>query len=147
MNEYKNFITVQTVIEANIDTVWEKWVTPADIIKWNNASEDWHTTKAENDIKDGGKFLFRMEAKDGSMGFDFEGIYNFVKPYELIEYSIADGRKVNITFVSAGDKSKVIETFETENVHPIEMQRAGWQSILDNFKKYVESGKSSSKNR
>ena len=140
MSENKNSITIQTVVNANIMTVWEKWTTPRDIVKWNNASDDWHTPQATNDLKAGGKFSFRMEAKDGSMGFDFEGIYQRVMPFELIEYTIADGRKVKVTFIASGDNTRVSETFDAENENSEEMQKAGWQSILDNFKHYVESG-------
>jgi uncharacterized protein YndB with AHSA1/START domain len=132
-------ITVQTLVEAPIETVWARWTNPADIVKWNNASDDWHTTKAENDLKPGGKFLSRMEAKDGSFGFDFEGTYDKVINHQLIEYSIIGGRKVSITFTKEEGKTKVTESFEAENENSLELQRAGWQAILDNFKKYTES--------
>jgi uncharacterized protein YndB with AHSA1/START domain len=135
----KTLITVQTIINAPIDTVWAKWTNPDDIVKWNNASEDWHTPRAENDLKVGGKFLSRMEAKDGSMGFDFSGRYDNIKRDKLIEYTLDDNRKVKVRFSDGNDKTKVIEVFEAENAHPIEMQQLGWQSILDNFKKYTES--------
>lgn len=132
-------ITVQTIIHSPINNVWEKWTNPNDIIKWNNASDDWHTTRAENDVRTGGKFLSRMEAKDGSMGFDFAGVYDNIKTNELIEYTITDGRKVKITFTTAeAGKTKVVETFEAEAINPVELQRGGWQAILDNFKKYTE---------
>lgn len=135
----KTLVTVETVVNAPIETVWKKWTNPDDIVKWNNASDDWHTTKVENDLKVGGKFLSRMEAKDGSMAFDFSGTYDTIKPDELIEYTADDNRKVKIHFSDGNDKTKIIEIFEAENENPIAMQQSGWQSILDNFKKYTES--------
>lgn len=134
----KQSITVQTTVNAPIEKVWKIWNNPADITKWATASPEWHTPKAENDLKVGGKFMSRMEAKDGSMGFDFEGVYDQVKTNELISYAMADGRKVKITFEKAGDQTKITETFDAENQNPIEMQRGGWQAILDNFKNYAE---------
>lgn len=131
-------ITVEATIHAPVTKVWDMWTKPNHITQWNNASEDWHTPKAENDLRVGGKFLSRMEAKDGSVGFDFEGIYDEVKIHELISYSMSDGRKVNIQFKDQGDATTVTETFDAEQTHSIEMQRGGWQAILDNFKKYVE---------
>jgi len=135
----KTLITVETVINAPINSVWKKWTNPDDIVKWNNASDDWHTTRAENDLKVGGKFLSRMEAKNGSMGFDFSGTYTTVKPNEIIEYTADDNRKVQVHFFDGDDKTTIIEVFEAENENPIEMQKLGWQSILNNFKKYTES--------
>jgi uncharacterized protein YndB with AHSA1/START domain len=135
----KTLITVETVVNAPIDTVWTKWTNPEDIVKWNNASDDWHTTRAENDLKVGGKFLSRMEAKDGSMGFDFSGTYDTIKQNEIIEYTADDGRKVQVHFFDGDDKTTIMEVFEAENENPIEMQKSGWQSILNNFKKYTES--------
>lgn len=135
----RTLITVEATINAPVDAVWEKWTNPDDIIKWNNASDDWHTPKAENDLRVGGRFLSRMEAKDGSSGFDFNGVYDQVKTNELIAYTIEGGRKVKIGFTGNGAETKVTETFEAEDENPIEMQRGGWQAILDNFKKYVEA--------
>jgi len=132
-------ITVETVVNAPIDTVWKKWTNPDDIVKWNNASDDWHTTRAENDLKVGGKFLSRMEVKDGSTGFDFSGTYDTIKQNEIIEYTADDNRKVQVHFFDGDDKTTIIEVFEAENENPIEMQKSGWQSILNNFKKYTES--------
>lgn len=131
-------ITVESKINAPKERVWKLWTTPKDIIKWNNASDDWQTPRAENDLRTGGSFNYRMEAKDGSSGFDFSGIYKKVKPNELIEYEIGDGRKVRIDFKRIDDETKIVETFEAEDVNSIELQRAGWQAILDNFKKYAE---------
>jgi len=135
----KTTITVQTKINVPIELVWKCWTTPEDIIKWNNASDDWHTPRAENDLQAGGHFNYRMEAKDGSMGFDFYGVYEKVKINEHIEYTAGDGRKVKIVFSPLGNNTEIIETFEAESINPIDLQRGGWQAILDNFKKYVES--------
>ena len=134
----KIIISVQAIINAPIETVWKNWTTPEDIIKWNNASDDWHTTRAENDLRIGGKFFSRMEAKDGSFGFDFGGVYDDVKTHQLIAYTLGDDRKVKITFTSNGNETKVVEAFEAESTHSVEMQHDGWQAILDNFKKYTE---------
>ena len=131
-------ITIEATVQATVERVWKYWTEPKHITKWNNASEDWHTPFAENDLRAGGKFLSRMEAKDGSFGFDFGGVYDEVRLYEVISYSMEDGRKVNITFIGQGNETKVIETFEAENTNDIEMQKGGWQAILDNFKKYAE---------
>lgn len=133
-------ITVETDIKAPVEKVWKFWTEPVHITKWCSASDDWHTPRAENDLKVGGTFSSRMEAKDGSFGFDFGGIYSEVKPNKEIAYTIGDGRKVKITFVNNGNQTKVIETFETENTNSVEMQRFGWQAILNNFKKYTEAG-------
>jgi uncharacterized protein YndB with AHSA1/START domain len=132
-------ITVVSTINAPVEKVWKIWTEPHHIIHWNNASEDWQTTRAENDLLPGGKFLSRMEARDGSFGFDFEGIYDEVIPRQLITYSLEDGRKVRIDFAEKGGQTTVTETFDAENTHPAEMQQAGWQAILDNFKKYAET--------
>jgi uncharacterized protein YndB with AHSA1/START domain len=132
-------ITVEATINASVLQVWEKWTTPEHIIQWNNASDDWHTPSAENDLKVGGKFSSRMEAKDGSIGFDFWGFYDTIKHNELIEYTLGDERKVKIEFIANGSETRVIETFEAENENSVELQQAGWQAILNNFKKFVES--------
>lgn len=132
-------ITVETKVSAPVSKVWNCWTSPEHITKWNNASDDWHTPRAENDLRKGGKFLSRMEAKDASVGFDFEGVYDEVKTNELIEYSMADGRKVKITFSSDGAAIMVSEAFEAETENSLELQRGGWQAILNNFKKHVES--------
>ena len=136
----KTILTVETTINAPVEKVWEYWTKPEHITRWNNASEDWHTPHAENDLRPGGSFFSRMEAKDGSLGFDFGGIYDAVITNEYIEYTMGDGRKVKTTFTADGNKTKVAESFEAENTHSIEMQQGGWQSILDNFKKYTEAG-------
>lgn len=134
-------ITVETTINAPIEKVWKCWTEPVHIMQWNNASADWHTPYAENDARTGGKFKSTMAARDGSMSFDFEGVYSHVQPQKLIEYAMADGRKVKIEFQSADGGVKVIETFDPESENSIELQRGGWQAILDNFKKHVEGCK------
>jgi uncharacterized protein YndB with AHSA1/START domain len=136
--ENKN-ITIQTIINAPIEKAWQYWTSPEHITQWNNASDDWHTPRAENDLQIGGKFTTRMEAKDGSFGFDFGGVYDDVKTNELISYTLGDGRKVSITFSGNENETTVTETFEIEEENPADMQRAGWQAILDNFKKYTEA--------
>src|SRR5882724_8453597 len=132
-------VTVENTVKAPVEKVWTLWSGPEHITKWNNASDDWHTPRAENDLRTGGKFSARMEAKDGSFGFDFGGVYDKVVTNELIEYTIGDGRKVIVQFGSNGNETKIVETFEAEGTNPIEMQRGGWQAILDSFKKYAEA--------
>ncbi|SHM79054.1 SRPBCC family protein [Flavobacterium saccharophilum] len=132
-------ITVQNTINASIEKVWNFWTLPEHITKWSFASPDWHTPFAENDLKEGGKFKSTMAAKDGSMSFDFEGEYTLVKQNEAIEYVMADGRKVEITFKETPNGVEVIESFDPETQNPEEMQRGGWQAILDNFKSYAEA--------
>lgn len=137
----KTVITVESTINAPVEKVWEYWSKPEHITHWCNASDDWHTPSATNDLRVGGNFTSRMEAKDGSMGFDFGGTYDEVKPNEYMEYTIGDGRKVKINFTGDGNTTKVVESFEAEETNPVEMQRGGWQAILDNFKKYTENQK------
>jgi len=132
-------ITVETTIKAPLSKVWEIWTKPEHIINWNFASDDWQCPTATNDIKPGGEFNWRMEAKDGSIGFDFTGVYEQVKENELITYKMSDGRKVEIRFVEIDNEIKLSESFEAEGTNSDEMQRAGWQSILENFRNYVES--------
>jgi uncharacterized protein YndB with AHSA1/START domain len=134
----KTVLTVESTINAPINKVWEYWTTPDHIKVWNSASEDWHTPFAENDLRVGGSFKSRMEARDGSFGFDFGGVYDAVTQNEYIEYTMGDGRKVEVKFTKNGNETKVVEKFEAENTHSIEMQQGGWQAILDNFKKYAE---------
>ena len=133
------FLEVSVEIESNMNRVWEYWTEPEHIKNWNTASEEWHTPKVENDLKKGGKFVFRMEAKDGSHGFDFGGKYEEIKKNELISYKLDDDRKVNVSFAEENGKILVVEKFEPENENSEEMQRNGWQAILTNFKKYVEN--------
>lgn len=133
-----NQITVTAAINAPVAKVWQLWTEPAHITQWNSASPDWHTPRAENDLREGGAFSSRMEAKDGSMGFDFGGIYSKVELAKEIAYAMSDGRKVQVLFEAKGDQTIVTEHFDPETENPAELQQAGWQSILDNFKAYVE---------
>jgi uncharacterized protein YndB with AHSA1/START domain len=135
----KTMITVATTIDAPVEKVWRLWTHPKHIIKWNNASEDWHTPKAENELKVGGRFLSRMEAKNGSDGFDFSGIYTKVDKYKKIGYTMDDGREAVVSFIQEENGTTVTEMFEAEHRNPIPMQRDGWQAILNNFKQYAES--------
>ncbi len=132
-------ITVQTVVNKDLQTVWDFWTNPEHITKWNSASPDWHTPTATNDLRTGGTFTSRMEARDGSIGFDFGGTYDEVVPMQKIAYTMGDGRKALVLFKEIPESVTITETFEMENENPEEMQRAGWQAILDNFKKYTES--------
>jgi uncharacterized protein YndB with AHSA1/START domain len=134
----KSPITVQTTVSAPVAKVWDFWTAPEHITKWNSASPDWHTPRATNDLRTGGTFTARMEAKDGSAGFDFGGTYTDVVTHKKISYAMSDGRKVDVLFEAKGDQTHVTETFDPETENSEEMQRAGWQSILDSFKKYAE---------
>lgn len=139
MDHQLSGITVETTVNKPVENVWKIWTTPADIRQWNNPFDDWHSPRVENDLKQGGSFLYRMEAKDGSAGFDHCGKYDKVINNQLIEYTVSDGRKSIIKFVPTGDTTIVIETFEPEKENPIEMQRDFCQSVLNNFKKYAEN--------
>jgi uncharacterized protein YndB with AHSA1/START domain len=139
MTSSEEKITVAVKIKLPVEKVWELWTLPQHIMHWYNASVDWHTTFAENDLTVGGKFLFRMEAKDGSTGFDYNGAYNSVLKHKFIAYNIEGGRNVSIIFASEDNETEITESFEPELTNPPEMQRSGWQSILNNFKKYAES--------
>ncbi len=132
-------VTVETTIDAPIVTVWECWTEPDCIMQWNAASDDWHTPSSTNDLREGGKFTARMEAKDGSVGFDFGGTYTKVIDHRQIDYTMDDGRTVSITFDEHDGHTHITETFDAETENSVEMQQAGWQSILDNFKEHVES--------
>lgn len=134
----KTNITVECIVNAPVEKVWRLWSGPEHIMKWNNASDDWHTPKAENDLRIGGRFVYTMAAKDGSVSFDFNGVYTEVKQHQWIAYTMDDGRKATIRFAGTPMETRVVETFEAEGVNPIELQRGGWQAILNNFKKYVE---------
>ena len=135
----KTMITVEVVVNAPLEKVWNCWTAPEHITKWCQASDDWHSPKATNDVRVGGKFLTRMEARDGSFGFDFEGTYTAVDLHKRIEYDIADGRIAKISFIKEGNGCKIIESFEAETENPEEMQKGGWQAILNSFKKYAEA--------
>lgn len=132
-------VKIEAAVSADSKKVWEYYTKPEHITKWNFAADDWHCPRAENDLRVGGKLSSRMEAKDGSFGFDFEAIYNEIVDQKKITYTIADGRKVTIHFEDRDSKTSISTIFDAENENPVEMQRAGWQAILDNFKKYVES--------
>lgn len=132
-------ITVETTVHAPVDKVWKSWNDPKAITQWCQASDDWYAPYAENDLRKDGKFKTTMAAKDGSVSFDFEGVYTNVIPNNSIEYEMADSRRVSVSFLSQGDDTKVVETFDAENTHSLEMQREGWQAILNNFKKFAEA--------
>jgi uncharacterized protein YndB with AHSA1/START domain len=131
-------ITVETIINAPLEKVWEYGNKPEHIKNWAFASDDWHSPSSENDLRTGGKFKTRMEAKDGSAGFDFEGTYTNVKENELVEFVMPDGRKVKVVYEQTPKGVRVTEIFDPESENPPEFQRQGWQAILDNFKAYVE---------
>jgi uncharacterized protein YndB with AHSA1/START domain len=132
-------VTVQTTLSAPIDLVWQSWTTPRHIEKWNAASEDWHTLKAVNDLRNGGRFVYTMSAKDGSVSFDFSGTFLDIVKYSKIVTRLDDDRIVEVMFEEKNDEVQVTETFEIEDENSEELQRLGWQAILDNFKKYTES--------
>lgn len=134
----KSIITVETLIDANIEKVWICWTEPKHLVNWNNAFEDWYTPSAENDVRTGGRLKLRMEAKDGSVGFDHEAIYDHVVKNEKIEYTTTDGRRSTILFTKTNEGIKVSETFEPESKTPFDVQQDFVQSILNRFKKYVE---------
>ncbi len=134
----KNKITVEVVVNADLQKVWNFWTKPEHIVNWNFASDDWHCPKATNDLRVGGKFSATMASKDGAMGFDFEGVYDEVIELKKIAYTMVDGRQVQVTFEKHGNATTVTEVFDPENQNPLEMQENGWQAILNNFKVYVE---------
>ena len=133
-------ITIETIVNAPVEDVWRAWTTPDDIKQWNAASEDWHTTKASVDLRVGGAFSSRMEAKDGSMGFDFAGTYTKIVVNELIECSFGE-RTLQVEFLEGASGVTVRETFDAESTHSVDQQRDGWQSILNNFARHVEGGR------
>ncbi len=139
METFNHTLEVKATVKSPIEKVWNFWTDPTHITKWCTATPEWQTPKAENDLRVGGTFMSRMEAKDGSMGFDFKGTYDEVKLYQRIVYTMEDGRKAWIDFQKAGDSVEIVERFHAENTNPVEMQQAGWQAILDSFKKYTES--------
>lgn len=132
-------ITVTATVNAAPEKVWKLWSEPQHVTQWNTPSPDWHTTSAENDLREGGKFSYRMEAKDGSFGFDFGGTYDKVVQNERIDYTLGDGRQAVNTFTANGNITDIAVTFDAEDINPEDMQRDGWQAILDNFKVYAES--------
>jgi len=134
----KTSVTIEATVNASIEKVWRFWTLPEHITKWNSASEDRHTPSAENDLRNGGRFNSRIEARDGSFGFNFGGVYDEVKTYGLIAYTLDDGRKVKVIFSPDGTSTRIVETFEVETENPIDLQKSGWQAIPDKFKKYTE---------
>jgi uncharacterized protein YndB with AHSA1/START domain len=134
----KTVITVEAIVKAPVEKVWKYWNEPKHIMQWAQASPEWHAPRATNDLKVNGKFSTTMAAKDGSMSFDFEGVYTNVVENKVIEYTMGDGRKTKIDFSTVGNDTKVVESFEAESENPVEMQKGGWQAILDSFKNYTE---------
>ncbi|MDP2814145.1 MAG: SRPBCC domain-containing protein [Erysipelotrichaceae bacterium] len=132
-------VTVQTIVNAPIEQVWKCWIEPKHIEQWNAASDDWHTPKAVNDVREGGRFVYTMAAKDGSVSFDFNGTFEEIIESKKIITRLDDDRRVWVTFEERDHSVQVVETFEIEDENTEELQRSGWQAILDNFKKYVES--------
>ena len=135
----KTSAEIQATVKVSPEKVWTYWTSPEHIVKWNSASDDWHCPRAENDLREKGKFSYRMESKDGKEGFDFTGTYDEIEPYKRIHYTLDDGRKVSTTFEERDGSTEIVSVFEAENTFPVEMQKAGWQAILDRFKSYAES--------
>jgi len=133
------FITIEALIDAPLATVWNQFISPEAVQQWNHASDDWHTPHASNDFQVSGSFNYRMEAKDGSFGFNLIGIYDQIEEHQSMVYFLEDGRSVHVTFEALGNQTNVVEVFEPETVNPIELQRQGWQQILTNFKLFVEN--------
>lgn len=131
-------ITIQVVVAADRQKVWNCYTQPEHITKWNFATDTWHCPAASNDMRVGGKYLARMEAKDGSFAFDFEAVYNEIVDGEKFTYTMPDNREIQVSFEKMDDKTRVTVTFDPENVNPVDLQRDGWQSILDNFRRYAE---------
>ena len=132
-------VTIQTAVERSAEEVWTYWTSPEHIVQWNSASDDWRSPSVLNDLRENGRFSYRMESKDGKEGFDFTGTYDEVLPFERIAYTLDDGRKVLTTFKEKEGKTEIVSVFEAENTFPVEMQKAGWQAILDRFQTYAES--------
>lgn len=135
----QNVIEVSVRVFAKPESVWTYWTSPEHIKQWNSASKDWHTPRVSNELKEGGQFLYRMETRNGKQGFDFKGKYTYLKYPDTIEYTMDDGRKVTVSFKKEQNEVLITERFEADQEYPEDMQREGWQSILDNFKKYIES--------
>ena len=130
-------ITVETTVPVSPELAWEYWTEPRHITQWNQASEDWHTPRAENDLRVGGAFTSRMESKDGKFGFDFGGVYDKVEPYHVLASTLGDGRTVQVSFEPVPAGTRIVETFEAEGENSVELQRTGWQAILDSYRRYV----------
>lgn len=131
-------VTVENTINKKTELVWEYWTSPEHIMQWNFATPEWHCPKAEHDLSVGGKLCYNMAAKDGSIAFDYMATFTAIDPNQLLEYVLNDGRKVSIQFTDKGDTTLVTQTFEIEDENSIELQRKGWQAILNNFKKHAE---------
>jgi uncharacterized protein YndB with AHSA1/START domain len=138
MSTIKTTITVESTVNAPVGKVWKLWTEAEHVRNWNNASDDWHTPNAVNDLRKGGNFTFTMAARDGSMSFDFGGTYDDVIENQRIAYTMSDGRKAEVIFKANGGTTHIVETFDAENMNSHAIQRSGWQAILDNFKKYAE---------
>jgi uncharacterized protein YndB with AHSA1/START domain len=132
-------IIVQAIVNEPVEKVWDIFTKPEHITKWNRASQDWHCPRAENDLRAGGRFTYRMEAKDGSEGFDFSGVYDDVVPQKKIAYTMDDSRKAEVLFEEMGNSTAITVVFDPESENPVELQKAGWQAILDSFKRYAET--------
>jgi len=137
--ELKTVITIETTVDASLEKVWNYWIAPEHIVNWNTASPEWHTPRATNDVRVGGELFCRMEAKDGSFGFDLKGTYTAVESMKQLDSVLEDERKVSVAFSDMKGKTLVVQHFEAESQNPIEMQQAGWQAILTNFKHYTEN--------
>lgn len=137
----KTQISIEASVNAPVAKAWECYTQVDHVLQWNHASDDWHSPSGENDLRPGGKFNYRMEARDGSFGFDFWGIYDEVIPQKKIAYTLGDDRKATVNFLPNGDQTDVSVVFEAEDTNPIELQRGGWQMILNNYKKHTESCK------
>lgn len=138
---HKTKITIETTVNVPVKRAWELWTMPEHITQWSFASDDWRCPSAQNDLKAGGRFSSRMEAKDGSMGFDFGGQHDKVTLHQQIDSTMEDGRQMSVVFSGDGNKTHVVEVFEAEETNSIELQRGGWQEILNNFKKYAEASR------
>ncbi len=134
----KNSVTIQATVNTSPEKVWIYWTSPEHIVNWNSASDDWHCPSAKNDLREDGRFSYRMESRDGRQGFDFSGTYDEIKPNQRIHYTLDDGRRVLTTFREKDGKTDIVSVFEAENTFPVEVQKDGWQAILDAFKNYVE---------
>lgn len=139
MSTSSKIVAIEARVNAPVKKVWDCWTMPEHIVKWNQASDDWHSPRASNNLVPGGEFLVRMESKDGTMGFDFGGMYDVVDEYRKIAYTMADRRKVTVDFTESAGSTIITELFDAEEENPIELQKQGWQAILDNFAKYVEA--------
>jgi len=134
----KTSVTIQATVNTSPEKVWIYWTSPEHIVNWNSASDDWHCPSAKNDLREEGRFSYRMESKDGRQGFDFSGIYDEIQPYQRIHYTLDDGRRVLTTFSEKDGATDIVSVFDAENTFPVEVQKDGWQAILDAFKNYVE---------